>query len=180
MKNMIMKNNKKIKSRSTSALTSLLSAVAIVANITSAYATTSDSTFTATASVAASCSVSAADMGFSSYTGSTITADSIVSANCSNPTTATISIATAANGVTTNTYKLVRQTGTISVSSDFIEVSFAKSSDSTALYSGSGSFSTTGTGSTVSVGTIRGTIAGSQTGKTAGTFEKVITLNIVY
>ena len=98
----------------------------------------------------------------------------------SNPTSATISIATAADGVTANTYKLVRQSGTISVSSDFIEVSFAKLSDSTALYSGSGSFSTTGTGSTVSVGTIRGTIAGSQTGKTAGTFEKVITLNIVY
>lgn len=174
-----MKNNKKIKSRSTSALTSLLSAIAIVANITSAYAVTSDSTFTATASVAASCSVSAADMGFSSYTGSTITADSIVSANCSNPTSATISIATAVDGVTANTYKLVRQSGTSSVSSDFIEVSFAKS-DSTALYSGSGTFTTTGTGSTVSVGTIRGTLAGSQTGKTAGTFEKVITLNIVY
>jgi len=176
---MIMKNNKKIKSRSTSALTSLLSAIAIVANITSAYAVTSDGTFIATASVTASCSVSAADMGFSSYTGSLITADSVVSANCSNPTSATISIATAADGVTANTYKLVRQTGTASVSSDFIEVSFAKT-DSTALYSGTGSFSTTGTGSTVSVGTIRGTLAATQTGKTAGTFEKVITLNIVY
>jgi hypothetical protein len=180
MKNMIMKNNKKIKSRSTSALTSLLSAIAIVANITSAYAVTSDSTFTATASVAASCSVSAADMGFSSYTGSSITADSIVSANCSNPTSATISIATGADGETLNSYKLIRQSGSGAVTADVIEVSFAKTSDSTALYSGSGSFTTTGTGSTVSVGTIRGTIAAGQTGKTAGTFEKVITLNIVY
>jgi len=38
----------------------------------------------------------------------------------------------------------------------------------------------TGTGSTATVGTITGSIAASQTGKTAGTYSKTMTLNLVY
>jgi cell division protein FtsZ len=48
------------------------------------------------------------------------------------------------------------------------------------LFITSGMGGGTGTGSSATAGTITGTIAASQTGKTAGTFSKTMTLNIIY
>jgi spore coat protein U-like protein len=119
-------------------------------------------------------------MQFSAYTETLITATTDVTANCTFGTTGTITLTTLADG-TSNSYKLVRTGGSASTANDVLEVSFKKTSDSTALYSGSGSFSVTGTGSAVtSSALITGTIAASQTAKTAGTFSKSLTLTVTY
>jgi spore coat protein U-like protein len=177
----MINKNKKIKAFSTSALTTLLGALLVVTNISSSSATTSsDSTFAASASVASSCIISATPMTFSAYTETLITATTDVTANCTFGTTGTITLTTVADG-TSNSYKLVRTGGSASTANDVLEVSFKKTSDSTALYSGSGSFSVTGTGSAVtSSALITGTIAASQTAKTAGTFSKSLTLTVTY
>jgi len=179
----MINKNKKIKAFSTSALTTLLGALLVVTNISSSSATattSSDSTFDASASVASSCIISATPMTFSAYTETLITATTDVTANCTFGTTGTITLTTLADG-TSNSYKLVRTGGSASTANDVLEVSFKKTSDSTALYSGSGSFSVTGTGSAVtSSALITGTIAASQTAKTAGTFSKSLTLTVTY
>lgn len=177
----MINKNKKIKAFSTSALTTLLGALLVVTNISSSSATTSsDSTFDASASVASSCIISATPMTFSAYTETLITATTDVTANCTFGTTGTITLTTVADG-TSNSYKLVRTGGSASTANDVLEVSFKKTSDSTALYSGSGSFSVTGTGSAVtSSALITGTIAASQTAKTAGSFSKSLTLTVTY
>ena len=178
----MINKNKKIKAFSTSALTTLLGALLVVTNISSSSATTSsDSTFDASASVASSCIISATAMTFSAYTETLITATTDVTANCTFGTTGTITLTTVADATTANYYKLVRAGGSASTANDVLEVSFKKTSDSTALYSGSGSFSVTGTGSAVtSSALITGTIAASQTAKTAGTFSKSLTLTVTY
>ena len=177
----MINKNKKIKAFSTSALTTLLGALLVVTNISSSSATTSsDSTFDASASVASSCIISATPMTFSAYTETLITATTDVTANCTFGTTGTITLTTLADG-TSNSYKLVRTGGSASTANDVLEVSFKKTSDSTALYNGFGSFSVTGTGSAVtSSALITGTIAASQTAKTAGTFSKSLTLTVTY
>jgi len=177
----MINKNKKIRAFSTSALTTLLGALLVVTNISSSSATSSDSTFDASASVASSCIISATAMTFSAYTETLITATTDVTANCTFGTTGTITLTTVADATTANYYKLVRVGGSASTANDVLEVSFKKTSDSTALYSGSGSFSVTGTGSAVtSSALITGTIAASQTAKTAGTFSKSLTLTVTY
>ena len=84
-----------------------------------------------------------------------------------------------ADGVTASTYKLIRATTDGSASANYIEASFTKSAGST-MTAGAATITGTGTGSAATAGTITGSIAASQTGKTAGTFSKTMTLNIVY
>jgi spore coat protein U-like protein len=177
----MINKNKKIKAFSTSALTTLLGTLLVVTNISTSSATTSDNTFTANATVGSSCTISASNMTFAAYTETLITATTDVTFNCTYGTGGTITLTTTPDATTTNYYRLIRSGGVTSTPSDVLEVSFKKTSDSTALYSGSGSFSVTGTGSAVtSTGLITGTIAASQTAKTAGTFSKSLTLTVTY
>jgi spore coat protein U-like protein len=48
------------------------------------------------------------------------------------------------------------------------------------MTNGAATISGTGTGSSATAGTITGSMAASQTGKTAGSYSKTMTLNIVY
>ena len=127
-------------------------------------------------SVASTCTVSAGTMSFAAYANSTITATSAVSVNCTNGTTYTVSF----NDTPDNTpaYYLVRSGGVSTTASDRIEVTFTNGSST--MTSGAATITGTGTGSSAAAGTITGTLAGSQTGKTAGSYSKTMTLNIVY
>ena len=175
-KSVFVKNSKMSLAKSTTALTCLVGSLIITSELAAATATGS---LVVGTSVATVCTVSAATMDFAAYTGSPITATSVVTANCTNGTPFTISFNDASDGVTASTYKLIRATTDGSASANYIEASFTKSAGST-MTAGAATITGTGTGSAATAGTITGSIAASQTGKTAGTFSKTMTLNIVY
>jgi spore coat protein U-like protein len=177
-KGVFVKKSKMSLAKSTTALTCLVGVLIVTSEPGLAVTTTTGSLAVST-SVASTCTVSAASMAFAAYTGSLITATSEITANCTNGTAYTISFNDAADGVTASTYKLIRATTDGSASANYIEASFTKSAGST-MTAGAATITGTGTGSAATAGTITGSIAASQTGKTAGTFSKTMTLNIVY
>ena len=125
------------------------------------------------------CSVSADNMNFAAYTGSSITATSTVSIECTNGTGYSISFNDTPDAAPA--YYLVRVGGNSATASDRLNVTFTNTAGAT-MTNGAATISGTGTGigSNVTAGTITGTMAASQTGKTAGTYSKMMTLNIVY
>jgi spore coat protein U-like protein len=141
--------------------------------------TTTSGTFLVSFGVSDSCSISADTMAFAPYSGSQITATSAVSVDCTSGTDYAVSFNDAADGVTASTYKLVRDGTDGSATANYIEVSFTKSAGNT-MTAGTASITGSGTGSSAAAGTITGSIAESQTGRTAGSFAKTMTLNIVY
>ena len=176
-KGVFVKKSKMSLAKSTTALTCLVGVLIVTSE--SGLAVTTTGSLAVSTSVASTCTVSAASMTFAAYTGSPITATSEITANCTNGTAYTISFNDAADGVTASTYKLIRATTDGSTSANYIEASFTKSAGST-MTAGAATITGTGTGSAATAGTITGSIAASQTGKTAGTFSKTMTLNIVY
>ena len=159
--------------KSTTALSCLVGSLLFIQNESAGLTTTG--TFVASTTIAKSCTISAGSMAFDPYIGSTITSTSAVIADCTTGTTYTISLAdTAASGK----YILQNITTNIVNTANQLEVTFAVGA--TALTEGVTAFTGTGTGTTATAGTITGTIAGAQTGKTAGTYNKTMTLNIVY
>jgi spore coat protein U-like protein len=115
-------------------------------------------------------------MTFAAYTSSLITATSAISVNCTNGTTYTVSFNDTPD--TGSIYYLVRSGGTSATASDRIEVTFTNGVST--MTNAAATITGTGTGSSAAAGTITGTIAGSQTGKTAGSFSKTMTLNLAY
>ena len=126
-----------------------------------------------------SCSVSAENMNFAAYTGSLITATSTVSVECTNGTGYSISFNDTPDAAPA--YYLVRVGGNSATASDRLNVIFTNTAGST-MTNGAATISGTGTGigSSAVAGTITGTMAAGQTGKTAGSYSKIMTLNIVY
>jgi spore coat protein U-like protein len=124
-----------------------------------------------------SCSVSAGDLNFAAYTGSLITATSTVSINCSNNTNYSISFNDTPEA--TPAYYLVRVGGTSATASDRLNVIFTNTEGAT-MTKGAATISGIGIGSSAVAGTITGTLAKDQTGKTAGSYSKIMTLNVVY
>jgi spore coat protein U-like protein len=116
-------------------------------------------------------------MAFAAYSGTQITANSVITANCTNGTTYTISFNDTPDSVTK--YYLVRSGGSSATASDRLEVSFTNGAGAT-MTNAAATITGTGTGSSATAGTITGTMAASQTGKTAGSYSKTMTLNIVY
>jgi spore coat protein U-like protein len=174
-KDIFVKKSKMSLAKSTTALTCLISALIITSESARAQTTTTGS-MAVSSSVASSCTISAASMTFAAYAGSLITANSVITSNCTNGTTYTISF----NDTPTSSpkYYLVRSGGSASVTSDVLEVTFTNGVST--MINGAATITGTGTGSSATAGTITGTIAASQTGKTAGTFSKTMTLNLVY
>jgi len=174
-KNIFVKKSKISLAKTTTALTCLLGALIISTNSSTALSTTTGSMVTST-SVASTCTVSAATMSFAAYDGTAITATSVVTANCTNGTTYNISF----NDTPDNTpkYYLVRSGGVSTTASDRLEVTFTNGAAT--MTNAAATISGTGTGSSATAGTITGSIAASQTGKTSGTFSKTMTLNIIY
>jgi len=160
--------------KSTTALTCLVGSLIISSN-SGAVNTTTTGQMVASSSVASSCTFSAGVMNFDAYAGSTITKPSVITANCTNGTTYTISFNDTATG---GIYYLTNTTTGLSDSANRLEVGFTNGT--TTMTQGAATITGTGTGSSATPGTITGTILLNQTGKTAGTYSKSMTLNLVY
>ena len=175
-KGVFVKNSKMSLAKSTTALTCLVGVLIISSDFGLAQTTTTGSMI-ASGSVASTCTVSGATMAFAAYSGTQITANSVITANCTNGTTYTISFNDTPDSVTK--YYLVRAGGSSATASDRLEVTFTNAAGAT-MTNGAATITGTGTGSSAAAGTITGTMAASQTGKTAGSYSKTMTLNIVY
>lgn len=138
--------------------------------------TTTSGTFLVSFGVSDSCSISADTMAFAPYSGSQITATSAVSVDCTSGTNYTVSFNDAPNSG--SAYYLVKTGGNSANYSNRLEVTFTNGSS--VLTQGVAAFRGTGIGSRAVAGTITGTIAALQTGKTAGSYTKIMTLNVVY
>ena len=160
--------------KSTTALTCLIGSL-IISSESGMSATTTTGQMVASSSVAASCTISAASMTFAAYTGTTISATSVITANCTNGTSYTISFNDTATG---GIYYLTNTTTGLTDSGNRLEAGFTNGT--TAMTAGAATITGTGTGSSATPGTITGTILLNQTGKTAGTYSKSMTLNLVY
>ena len=173
-----LKKSKISLAKSTTALTCLVGVLIISSgNGVAQASTTATGQFVASTSVASTCTVSAPSMSFAEYANSTITATSVITANCTNGTAYTISLNDSPDAGSPK-YYLVRSGGNVSNAADRLEVTFTNGAAT--MTNAAATITGTGTGSPATAGTITGSIAGSQTGKTAGTFSKTMTLNIVY
>jgi len=175
-KSVFVKKSKMSLAKSTTALTCLVGALIVSSDLGIAQTTTTGSML-ASGSVSSTCTVSGATMAFAAYSNTQITANSVITANCTNGTTYTISFNDTPDSVTK--YYLVRSGGSSATASDRLEVSFTNGAGAT-MTNAAATITGTGTGSSATAGTITGTMAASQTGKTAGSYSKTMTLNIVY
>jgi len=175
-KSVFVKKSKMSLAKSTTALTCLVGLFIVSSD--PAAATSTSGTFIASTSVSSACTISAGAMAFSSYTGSaTITQTSAVTVDCSTGTNYTISFNDTADG----NGKYILQnvtTGTVATGHQLL-VNFTNGA-SAAMTSGAATITGTGTGAASTAGTITGSIASGQTGKSAGTYNKTMTLNLVY
>ena len=177
-KSAFVKKSKMSLAKSTTALTCLVGSLIVSSNLGLAQTTTSGS-FTASGSVSASCTISGATMAFDAYVGTLQNKTAPIIANCTNGTTFNISFNDSVDTTTGGNYYLVRSGGSSANDADRLTVSF-KNTDGATMTNGAATITGTGTGSAATAGTITGTMAASQTGKTAGSFSKIMTLNIVY
>ena len=159
--------------KSTTALTCLVGFLIVSSEPGMSASTTGQ--FTASSSVASTCTISAGSMTFAAYVGSLITATSVVTANCTTSTPYTISFADSP-GATTPAYLLANTT--VGLESNTLQIVFTSTAGT--MTNGAATITGTGTGASATAGTITGTIAATQTGKAAGTYSKLMTLNIVY
>lgn len=175
-KSVFAKNSKMSLAKSTTALTCLVG-LFIVSSDPATSASTSG-TFVASTSVASACTISAGAMAFTAYTGSaTITQTSVVTVDCSTGTNYTVSF----NDTADESGKYILQnttTGTNATGHQLL-VSFTNGA-AAAMTSGAATITGTGTGTSSAAGTITGSIASGQTGKSAGSYSKTMTLNLVY
>ena len=173
-KSVFVKKSKMSLAKTTASLTCLIGTMLLSQNPGTAATATGE--FVVNASVASSCTVSVPTMAFlTSYANSTITADAIVTANCTNLTPYNITISEAFD--TGSVYYLVRTGGSASTEADRLEITFSKVGG---LAMPTDTISGTGNGLDQTPGTIRGSIALNQTGKTAGTFTKTMDVTITY
>jgi hypothetical protein len=176
-KSVFVKKSKMSLAKSTTALTCLIGTLIISSDLGLAQTTTTTGAFTASGSVASSCSLSAATLTFDEWVNVTQNKTVAIIANCTNGTTYNVSIATSPDA--SPIYYLVRAGGVSSTASDRLEVTF-KNDAGVTMTNGAATISGTGTGAPATAGSITGTMASSQTGKTAGSYQKLMTLNIVY
>ena len=177
-KNILIKKSKMSLAKTTTALTCLIGVLTIsITSSSNAVTTTTTGSMAVSTSISSTCTISAASMTFAAYTGSQISANSEITVNCTNSTPYTISFNDAPES--TPAYYLYRNGTQSANAADQLQVTFTKSAGST-MTAGTATITGTGTGSNATAGTITGTIAASQTGKTAGAFSKTMTLNIVY
>jgi spore coat protein U-like protein len=173
-KSVFVKKSKVSLAKSSTALTCLVGLSMFSSDIGSAV--TATGSFTASGSVDSVCTVSGSTMTFAAYTGSEITANSVITSECTTGTTYGISFSTSPN--TGSEYYLVRVGGNVANATDYLSVIFKNGS--TTMTNAVTGITGTGTGSPATAGTITGTMAASQSGKTAGTFNKTMALTITY
>jgi len=172
-KSVFVKKSKMSLAKSTTALTCLVGSLIIFSDL-GAQTTTTGSMGVAT-SIASSCTIAAGTMTFADYAGSLITATSEITANCN---AATFSISLSETPNSTPTYYLYRN-GTVSATaSNQLGVIFTHAGGT--MVGATVALTGTGTSAPATVGTITGTMAANQTGKTAGSYSRTMTLNLVY
>ena len=165
---------------SSTALTTLLT-VSLLYNDSVVAQTTALGNVEVSASIGSSCTIFSADtMSFGAYTGaSDLTAETQITINCSTGVVYTISL-TDSHQSTAPNYKLVRDGGNASTSSDYLTVAFKKYGSNSYLEQTVSTIIGTASGTEAVAQTIQGVIAQGQTGKTAGTFRKTVSLNLSY
>ena len=174
-KSVFVKKSKMSLAKSTTALTCLVG-LFIVSSDPATSASTSG-TFTASTSVASACTISAGAMGFSAYTGlANLTATSAVTVDCSVGSNYTIYFTDTADAAG----KYILQNTTTNTNATGHQLLATFSNGAAAMTSGAATITGTGTGASSTAGTITGSIASGQTGKSAGTYSKTMTLNLVY
>ena len=174
-KSVFVKNSKMTLAKSTTAFTCLVGLFIVSSD--PAAATTTSGTFIASTSVGAACTISAGAMAFAAYTGgSDATQTSVVTVNCSTGSNYTISFNDSADG----NGKYILQNTTTNTNNTGHQLLASFTNGSAAMTAGAATITGTGTGSSSTAGTITGTIASGQTGKSAGSYSKTMTLNLVY
>jgi spore coat protein U-like protein len=172
-KSVFEKKSKMSLAKSTTALTCLVGSLIIFSG--SANAATATGSMDVATSIAQACTISAATMTFADYAGSEITAGSALTINCTNGLAYSISLSE--NADSSPDYYLYRG-GTVSgTASNQLRVKFTHTGGT--ITGATTALTGTGTG-TNDTKTLTGTLAASQTGKTAGSFTRTMTLNIVY
>jgi hypothetical protein len=140
-----------------------------------AQTTTTTGSMGVTSSIASSCTIAAGTMAFGAYTGELLTGTSVITANCN---AASFSISLSETPNTGSTYYIYRG-GTVSeTASNQLNVIFSHTGGT--MVGATVALTGTGTSAPATVGTITGTMAASQTGKTAGSYSRTMTLNLVY
>jgi len=169
-----VKKSKMSLAKSTTALTCLVG-LFIVSSDPATSASTSGQ-FIASTSIANACTISAGAMTFADYTGAdTITRTSVVTVDCSTGANYTISFNDSAT--TAGKYIMQRSGGAVNSDNQLL-VSFTNGT--AAMTSGAATITGVGAGTSSAAGTITGSIASGQTGKSAGTYSKTMTLNLNY
>jgi len=167
---------------SSTALTTLLTA-SLLYNDSVLAQTTALGSVDVSASIGSSCSIFSADtMSFGAYTGaSDLTAETRITINCSTGVVYTISL-TDPHQSTAPNYKLVRIAAGSSEStlSDYLTIAFKKYGSNSYLEQTVSTIIGTASGTEAVAQTIQGVIAANQTGKTAGTFRKTVSLRLSY
>jgi len=176
------KKNKIFFAKSTTALTSLFTVLININNVASAANATGS--FTPSVSVGSACTISTPAMNFAAWTDAAarttgLTATIGVLVNCTNNTP--YSIAFLDSDHTSGQYKLVRSgnSSSGSATTDFLNILFHNAANATMTNAGA-TIIGTGTGISATAGTVTGVIASNQLGRFAGTFAKVMTMQITY
>ena len=162
-----------------SALTSLLT-VFFLYNQNAIAQTTTSGNLDVSANVAGTCSIFSADvMNFGSYTGSELTAESPITIDCSSTTVYTITLTDSHQG-SSPYYKLVRTGGSESTLSDYLQVAFRVYGSGSFLQQTVSTIVGTASGNESVAHTLQGVVTAGQTGKTAGSYRKLVSLNLSY
>jgi spore coat protein U-like protein len=173
-KSVFVKKSKMSLAKSTTALTCLVGLFIVSSDPAASFSTSG--TMTASTSVASACTISAGAMGFSAYTGlADLTATSAVTVDCSVGTNYTIYFTdTAIAG------KYILQNTTTNTNSEGHQLLASFTNGSAPMTSGAATITGTGAGTSSAAGTIVGSIALGQTGKSAGSYSKTMTLRLDY
>jgi len=175
-KSVFEKKSKMSLAKSTTALTCLVGSLIIFSELANATSTTGTGTMDVATSIARSCTITAGTMTFAAYTGSEITAESALIINCTNGVAYSISLSENANS--TPDYYLYLDGTPSNTPSNQLKVRFTHT-DGT-MTGATTAITGTGIGANDTAKAITGTLAESQSGKTAGSFTRQMTLNIVY
>jgi spore coat protein U-like protein len=177
--NFFNKCSLKITALNSSALTSLLT-VFFLYNQNVTAQTTASGNLNVSANVVGSCSIfSANTMNFGSYAGSELTAESSITIDCSSTTVYTITLTDSHQSSSPN-YKLVRTGGSESTLSDYLVVAFRVYGSGSFLQQAVSTIVGTASGIESVAHTLQGVITTGQTGKTAGSYRKLVALNLSY
>ncbi len=162
-----------------SALTSLLT-VFFLYNQNAIAQTTASGNLDVSANIGSSCSIFSADtMNFGAYVGLELTAASPITIDCSNTIVYTITL-TDSHQSSSPYYKLVRTGGSESTLSDYLQVAFRVYGSNTFLQQTVSTIVGTASGNESVAHTLQGVLTASQTGKTAGSYRKLVSLNLSY